>query len=228
MRESLRSFSGHYGASIPYFPKLVAAIPFTPAASHRLLVHPAESRAKVVPALTAGLRQVADEVGASSVHVLFCRPEEVDELVPAGFLPRSSFQFHWTNRQPLPYRDFDDFLAGYRSRQRKQVRHERRVASEHGLRVVVAPGTELDDRAWAALDRCYRATVHAYGNIDFLTSDFFVRVRRRRWGTKTQAGIPAAAHVQCPLDPSSWPRTGRRRVLGPRSPRRGRGHAPLS
>ena len=165
-------------AGIPYFPKLVAAIPFTPAASHRLLVHPAEARVAVVPSLAAGLRQVADEVGASSVHVLFCRPEEVDELMPTGFLPRASFQFHWTNRQPEPYRDFDDFLAGYRSRHRKQVRHERKVANGHGLRLVVAPGTELDDRAWDALDRCYRATIFAYGNIDSLTPDFFVRIRR--------------------------------------------------
>jgi len=146
--------------------------------SHRLLVHPEETRAAVVPILAEGMRQVADETRASSVHVLFCRPEEVDELLPAGYLPRSSYQFHWTNRQPQPYRDFDDFLAGFRSRARKQARHERKVASEHGLRIVVAPGTELDDRAWAALDRCYRTTVYTYGNIDFLTPDFFVRIRR--------------------------------------------------
>jgi predicted N-acyltransferase len=181
MAEFIWDFAWAYGArsaGIPYYPKLVAAIPFTPATSHRLLVHPDELRPAVVPALLAGMRAIADESRASSVHVLFCRPEEMEELRPAGFLPRASYQFHWTNRQPSPYRDFDDFLAGYRSRLRKQTRYERKVASEHGLRIVVAPGTDLDDRAWAALDRCYRQTVYQYGNVDYLTPDFFTRIRQ--------------------------------------------------
>jgi hypothetical protein len=169
---------GSERAGIPYYPKLVAAIPFTPATSHRLLVHPQEERAAVVPALIAGLRQAADQASASSVHVLYCRPEEMAELTSAGYLPRASFQFHWSNRKPEPYRDFDDFLATFRSRQRKQVRHERKVATDHGLRIVVSSGSEMDDRAWAALDQCYRATVYAYGNIDFLTPEFFVHIRR--------------------------------------------------
>jgi uncharacterized protein len=169
---------GAQRAGIRYYPKLVAAIPFTPAASHRLLVHPDEARTDVVPALTSGLRKAAEDTGASSIHVLYCQPEEVNELARAGFLPRSSYQFHWANRPSPPYRDFEDFLGDFRSRQRKQVRHERQVAAEHGLDIVVAPGPELDDGAWQALDRCYRATVHAYGNIDFLTPDFFARIRR--------------------------------------------------
>jgi predicted N-acyltransferase len=181
MAEFIWDFAWAHGAlraGLPYYPKLVAAIPFTPAASHRLLVHPEEERGRVVPALIAGLRRAADDNGASSIHVLYCRPEEVDELTPAGFMPRASFQLHWSNRTPEPYRDFADFLADFRSRQRKQVRHERKVVDGHGLRIEVAPGPELDDRAWTALDRCYRATVYAYGNIDFLTPDFFVRIRR--------------------------------------------------
>jgi uncharacterized protein len=181
MAEFIWDFAWAHGAEqagIRYYPKLVAAIPFTPATSHRLLVHPEEERAAVIPALAAGLRKAADEARASSVHVLYCRPEEVDELSSAGFLPRASFQFHWSNRKPEPYRDFDDFLADFRSRQRKQVRHERKVVAEHGLDIVVASGSELDDGAWAAIDRCYRATIYAYGNIDFLTPDFFVRIRQ--------------------------------------------------
>jgi hypothetical protein len=165
-------------AGIPYFPKLVAAIPFTPATSHRLLVHPAERRSAVVPLLRQGLLQAADQLEASSVHVLFCRPEEVDELSPAGFLSRSSYQFHWSNRRPIPYRDFDDFLSGYHARHRKQVRHERKVAASYGLRFVVAWGADLDERAWQALDSFYRTTVYAYGSIDSLTPEFFRRLRQ--------------------------------------------------
>ena len=168
---------GAHNAGIPYFPKLVAAVPFTPAAGHRLLVHPGAERAQVARVLAQGLREVADEIGAWSVHVLFCQPEELDELEAAGFMPRASYQFHWRNRTPS-YTDFSDFLDELRSRNRKQVRHERAFVAEHGLRIVTAPGSALDDRAWAALERCYRSTVDRYGNVASLTPAFFAEIRR--------------------------------------------------
>ncbi len=181
MGEFIWDFAWAHGArsaGVPYFPKLVAAVPFTPAAGRRLLVHPSADRSTVTRALSAGMRRVADDCGASSIHVLFCSEDELRELAPAGFAPRASFQFHWANRRPEPYHDFDDFLATYRSRNRKQIRHERTTVSDYGLDIVTAPGSELDDRAWAALDRFYRSTVDQYGNIAFLTPAFFEEIRR--------------------------------------------------
>jgi predicted N-acyltransferase len=169
---------GAQNAGIRYFPKLVAAVPFTPAGGHRLLVHPSADRNLVAAALGTGLRMVADKTGASSIHVLFCREDELALLAPAGFVPRASYQFQWANRQPDPYQSFDDYLGEFRSRNRKQVRHERAVASSHGLRIVAALGSELDDRAWDALDRFYRSTVDQYGNVAFLTPAFFAEIRR--------------------------------------------------
>jgi predicted N-acyltransferase len=168
---------GAQSAGIPYYPKLVAAVPFTPASGHRLLVHPAADRSKVVPLLVTGMRQLADDAGASSIHVLFCREEELAELTPLGFAPRSSYQFHWTNRA-APCADFADYLGQFRSRMRKQVCHERAVVSGYGLRIVTAPGTQLDDRDWEALYRFYRSTVDNYGNFAALSPEFFAEIRR--------------------------------------------------
>jgi predicted N-acyltransferase len=169
---------GAHNAGIRYFPKLVAAVPFTPAAGHRLLVHPAVPRTTVVPTLVAGMQALADAAKASSIHVLLCREDELAELAPAGFVARASYQYHWTNRQPEPYRDFTDFLTELRSRNRKQVRHERATVADYGLRIEVCAGQALDDRGWAALDRFYRSTVDQYGNIAFLTPAFFQEIRR--------------------------------------------------
>jgi predicted N-acyltransferase len=168
---------GSHSAGIPYYPKLVAAIPFTPASSHRLMVHPKADRTHVARALAKGLRQVAEETDASSIHVFFCREEELAELAPEGFVARASYQFHWTNR-PSPYASFDDYLGEFRSRMRKQARHERAVVDDYGLRIVTLPGNELDDRAWDALDRFYRSTVDRYGNVAALTPAFFAEIRR--------------------------------------------------
>jgi predicted N-acyltransferase len=168
---------GAHAAGIPYYPKLVAAVPFTPASGHRLLVHPAADRSKVVAMLVAGMRQLADETGASSIHVLFCREEELAELTSQGFAARSSFQFHWTNGT-VPYGDFEDYLGHFRSRMRKQVRHERAAVSSYGLRIVTAPGTQLEERDWDALYRFYRSTVDNYGNFAALSPEFFAEIRR--------------------------------------------------
>ena len=168
---------GSHSAGIPYYPKLVAAVPFTPAASHRLMVHPGVERAPVARALVRALRDVAEDTGAMSIHVLFCLEDELAELAPEGFVARASHQFHWTNR-PNPYESFDDYLGGFRSRMRKQVRHERAVAGGYGLRMVTLPGNELDDQAWEALDRFYRSTVDRYGNVASLTPAFFAEIRR--------------------------------------------------
>lgn len=168
---------GSHSAGIPYFPKLVAAVPFTPAASHRLMVHPGAQRARVARALAQGLRDVAEDTDASSIHVLFCLEEELAELESEGFVARASHQFHWTNR-PSPYGGFDDYLGEFRSRMRKQVRHERAVVSDYGLRIVTSPGSDLDDRSWDALDHFYRSTVDRYGNVASLTPEFFAEIRR--------------------------------------------------
>jgi predicted N-acyltransferase len=180
MGEFIWDFAWAHGAQqagIPYYPKLVAVVPFTPVAGSRLMVHPDEDRMSVAGALAQGLREVADETDASSIHVLFCRQEELAVLAPAGFVPRASYQFHWTNR-PALYTSFDDYLEGFRARNRKQVRHERAVVDGYGLRIVTALGSALDDRAWLALDRFYRSTVDRYGNVAALTPAFFTEIRR--------------------------------------------------
>jgi uncharacterized protein len=181
MGEFIWDFAWAYGArnaGIRYYPKLVAAVPFTPATGQRLLVHRNANRALVVGALVAAMRSEADACRASSIHVLFCRPDEARELVSAGFLSRASFQYHWSNPRTTPYHDFGDFLGTFRSRSRKQIRHERTLVGDYGLRIEVVPGTGLDDRAWAALDRHYRSTVDQYGNVASLTPAFFDEIRK--------------------------------------------------
>jgi predicted N-acyltransferase len=128
--------------------------------------------------LAQGLRDVAEETDASSIHVLFCREEELAELGTGRLrCPRASYQFHWTNRREEPP-SFDDYLGTFRSRMRKQVRHERAVVADYGLRIETMFGSELDDRGWQALDRFYRSTVDRYGNVASLTPAFFAEIRR--------------------------------------------------
>jgi len=169
--------NGAMRAGLRYYPKLVAAVPFTPVTGSRLLVRPGVARQPVLAALFEGVRAVADDEDASSIHVLFCPEEESGQLAEAGYRPRLSMQFHWTNR-PEPYRDFDDFLGQLRSRNRKQVRKERATAASHGLRLATLEGPALGPREWSALERFYDSNADKHGSPAYLTPAFFAILRQ--------------------------------------------------
>jgi uncharacterized protein len=166
-------------AGLSYYPKLVAAIPFTPSTGVRLLVRPDAARAEVMERLVLGLRAAADQTAASSIHVLYCSEEEKQLLSTHDFIPRLSMQFHWHNRAPTPYSDFEDFLNAFRSRNRKQVRHERAIAAGQNLRLATVPGPALGARDWAALETVYRANAEKHDSFCYLTPAFFKELRER-------------------------------------------------
>ncbi len=165
-------------ARIPYYPKLVVAVPLTPVSGSRLLIRPGADAEAVREQLVRGLVALSESADCSSIHVLFCNQAETRVLADAGFSARLGMQFHWRNRSPEPYADFDDFLGAFRSRNRKQVRHERKVAAGHGLKLETRVGTELPEKTWAVLQRLYAANANKHGGARYLTPAFFQEVRQ--------------------------------------------------
>lgn len=161
-------------AGISYYPKLVSMAPFTPATGTRLLVLPGEDTEAVSSALIAGAQHVADELDASSLHLLFLTASERASATAAGLRPRLGYQFHWHAEGDA---SFDDFLARFRADKRKQVKKERRRVAESGLGVEVKEGPELSDADWAALARFYREGVCRHGSYPYLTPAFFDALR---------------------------------------------------
>ena len=53
----------------------------------------------------------------------------------AGWMMRSTVQFHWRNREPAPYADFADFLASLQREKRKKIQQERRRVAEAGVQL---------------------------------------------------------------------------------------------
>lgn len=153
-------------ARIPYYPKLTAAVPFTPATGPRLLGAPA-----LFPLLAEAAWQLCRELSASSVHALFVPPDQRSLLVEQGWLGRSTFQYHWEN--PGGWRDFQDYLDAMSSKRRKEVRRERAAARACGLRIEVRDGEGLEPAHWEAMERFYRDTVARMGGTAYLPPRFF-------------------------------------------------------
>ena len=156
-----------------YYPKLVAATPFTPATGPRLLVLPGVDPGPIRAALLAGARAAGE--GTSSLHVQFATATDADWLEGQGFLGRLDCQFHWTNRG---YGDFEDFLAEFTADKRKKARRERRRVAEAGIRFEMRAGGELSAQEWRREAALQAATFHRHGQQPYLQLPFFTELSR--------------------------------------------------
>jgi uncharacterized protein len=155
-----------------YYPKLLSAVPFTPATGPRLLSHPDADAGTVREALLQGAVGLAEQAGVSSLHINFPTHREWTGLGDAGLLLRQDIQFIWRNGG---YATFEDFLAALSSSRRKTIRRERREA-QTGLEIRVLTGGEIQEAHWDAFFAFYMDTGSRKWGRPYLTRDFFSRV----------------------------------------------------
>ncbi len=159
-----------------YYPKLQAAVPFTPVTGRRLLARPGETADDNRHLLAAAGATLVGKLGASSLHVTFATEAEQELLAASGYLPRRDQQFHFVNEG---YRDFDDFLDALASRKRKAIRRERRDALAGGIEVVALTGRDLSESAWDAFFGFYMDTGSRKWGRPYLNRLFFSLVGER-------------------------------------------------
>lgn len=134
-----------------YYPKLQAAVPFTPVTGPRFLGPPQYRKTLLDAAIS-----IAAQNGISSLHLTFCTEDEATSLAGhQGILHRITHQFHWESQS---YQNFDDFLADLSSRKRKNIRKEREGALASGLNIRQLTGDDILPEHWDAFWRFYQDT----------------------------------------------------------------------
>ncbi|QTC93156.1 N-acetyltransferase [Brevundimonas goettingensis] len=155
-----------------YYPKLLGAVPFTPATGPRFLHAPGTDAATVRQALLQGALGLTGQTGVSSLHVNFPTEAEWLAMGEMGLLLRQDMQFIWRNDG---YQTFDDFLAALSSNRRKTIRRERRDARE-GLDIRVLTGAEITGAHWDAFFAFYMDTGSRKWGRPYLTREFFALI----------------------------------------------------
>lgn len=151
---------------LPYYPKLLCAVPFTPVQGTRLLAADDDARRR----LAATLLAFAEQSDVSSLHVLFPTGDEAALLESMGMMLREGVQFHWINDG---YRHFDNFLGTLEQKKRKNIRAERRKVHEAGVTFRRLTGDRITDADWRFFSRCYRQTYREHYSSPYLNLDFF-------------------------------------------------------
>jgi hypothetical protein len=187
-----RAYQEH---GLPYYPKALIAVPFTPVPGSRLLARDAAAR----QALAIAVRDWCQAQGLSSLHLLFGDAADLAACHAAGLMQREQVQFHWTNQRPprasassgaLPpeaapgdggaFTSFDDFLASLAQDKRKKIRQERRRVADAGVRFRVLQGADITPADWAFFYRCYERTYLEHGNPPYLSPAFFAALARHQ------------------------------------------------
>jgi predicted N-acyltransferase len=184
-------------AGLDYYPKQLVAVPFTPVTGPRLLVRSDPDAGALRSALAAALRSDAMQSGQSGAHVNFTTDEDQRALEAAGFLRRHDVRFLWRNRG---YRDFDDYLEGFRADKRKKVRRERRRVAESGIAFRSLAGESIGQPLWETIFGFSERTFLLHGNAHYINAGFLAEVARRSPGLVVvklaeRDGEPVAAAV---------------------------------
>lgn len=151
------NFSEQLG--VPYYPKLLVGVPFTPVTGRRILTAPGAPRDRLIKAMAQVFVEMCDAFELSSVHVNFACEHEVEALAELGFLHKLGIQYHWYRHGEAC---FDDYLARFKSKRRNQIKRERRAVQQEGLTVVAHRGEELDAQDVATAFRIYKSTVDKF------------------------------------------------------------------
>jgi len=154
--------------NLPYYPKALSAIPFTPVRGPRLLVSPMADKGTIQELLVSGLKTLVTQNALSSAHVLFPEDGELEELKRQGFMLRDSVQFHWHN---AGYQDFEHFLAALTMKRRKNIRRERAAVESQRVHYRHIPGAEATTGDWSFFYRCYENTYLEHRSSPYLTEE---------------------------------------------------------
>lgn len=159
---------------VAYYPKLIVAVPFTPATGRRVLVRAGFDDRLAHAAVAEAIRAVAEQTDLSGGHVLFLPEASAKEFVRRSFIHRVGVQYHFCNPG---YEDFAAFLATMPSKRRTQIRREQRAAREQGLELSIRTASELTPALADAMYQFYLTTVDqfAWGR-RYLNRNFFEEV----------------------------------------------------
>ena len=160
-------------SGLPYYPKLVSTIPYTPATGQRLLAVDNQSRIL----LLAAVKAYTKEAKLSGLHSLFFPVSELKYYQAQDFCFRQDIQYHWHNQN---YSDFNDFLSRLLRRKRKNILQERRRVQQAGVQIRVLKGDQANKTDWQNFNYFYQKTFIQKSGTATFNQAFFIEIAQKK------------------------------------------------
>jgi len=152
-----------------YYPKFLTAIPFTPCEGERILAPNDEKKIQLIDSCIELLKE--EEV--ESWHILFPNSVGKKILRDQNFIERFNYRFVWHNNS---FKDFNEFLAIFTSRQRATIRKERKSIKNADIQFASKNFDEINNSDWDIFYDFYRQTYFERGQNPYLTKEFFYNI----------------------------------------------------
>jgi predicted N-acyltransferase len=161
----------YHRSGLQYYPKLLNAIPFTPATGPRWGISPQYDKTQTLKILFDAIETEASRLKISSCHYLFTKERDNSLLEQQHYLKRTGCQYHWLNQD---YQNFEDFLSTFNSRKRKNLKKERQKVIAQNITLEVKEGHEITQDDWQHFYLFYHLTYFKRsGRQGYLTEEFF-------------------------------------------------------
>jgi len=159
-----------------YYPKLLSAIPFTPATGPRFLIRDDNvDKDKIFELLINTIENLVKNNNLSSAHINFLSEDISIKLNHKNWIERKGLQFHWHNKE---YKTFNDFLEKLKSTKRKAVKKERQKIFNFDIKIERITGNDLTDEMWDSFYEFYLNTVDKKWGGAYLTKNFFYLINQ--------------------------------------------------
>jgi|TARA_B110000967_G_scaffold113165_1_gene115764 predicted N-acyltransferase len=160
-----------------YYPKLISAIPFTPCETKKFIYEGVLNESHFINPIKDLMR----EDNIESWHILFPNTEIKNLLLSNDFIERSGYRFIWNNRN---YSDFGHFLEIFTSRQRKNIKSERKKINSLDISFTVKDSENLEEEDWDIFYKFYKNTYSERMQAPYLNIEFFKLVHEHRSSLK--------------------------------------------
>ena len=154
-----------------YYPKLLSAIPFTPCETRKIIS--SEKYETYIRKVTSFMQ---DE-NIETWHVLFPDNKLAESLRENSFIERYGYKFIWRNKN---YSNFEDYLNIFKSRQRKNIKNERKKISELDISFEIKDMKNLNNKDWEDFYIFYKNTYEERLQRPYLNTKFFKYVHECR------------------------------------------------
>jgi len=158
-------------SGLQYYPKLLSAVPFTPATGPKILCKE-DSKKAIHSKVLEEVKKFAEKENLSTIHFLFIEEQNLQRYEKEGFTIRKTYQFHWHNNS---YDNFDDFLMELKQKKRKEIRRERKLLKQENIEIRRIEKSEISNYAELMYD-FYLSTIDKKWSADYLTKAFFQKI----------------------------------------------------
>ena len=154
-----------------YYPKLLTAIPFTPCETRKIIT---ESDANEY---VEKIIEFMEEKNIESWHILYPDIDLKELFLENKLIERFGYKFIWKNKE---YETFNDYLNIFKSRQRKNIKNERKKISDLNITFQIKESDSLTLEDWEEFFKFYKNTYEERLQRPYLNIDFFTEIHNFR------------------------------------------------